>query len=81
MSSKLPMAAILDSNSLGYKVKALHWHTIWNDSIAPTPETVYKEAQSTQIVEIVLKKAIWWPSWISDNKGLRSCWCQSDKIT
>ena len=54
------MAAILDFNSLGYKVKALHWHTIWNDFIAPTPETVFlnKEAQSTKIVEIVLKKAM-----------------------
>ena len=52
------MAAILDFNSLGYKIKALHWHTIWNDFIAPTPETVYKAAQSTQIVEIVFKKTM-----------------------
>ena len=62
MYSKLHMAAILDFRSLGYKVKALHWHTIWNDFIAPTPETVYKAAhcaaQSIQIVNIVLKKAM-----------------------
>ena len=62
---QLLMAAILDFRSLGYMLKALHRYArskLYTDIqyemslLLQTPETVYKEAQSTQLVKILFKK-------------------------
>ena len=65
------MAAILDVRSPGSKAKSLHWHALWNDFTAPSPETVYKAAQLTKIVKIVFKQAM---AAILDNKGMWIIW-------